>query len=203
MEHRTTRALYNYWRRCRDVARSTPSRADIEPSDIHGILGDTFILECDRPPCTPFRLAGTRMCLLFNRELKGADFLDLWCMHDREAIAAAFQSMRTETACHVISWHGYTESDYETGGEMILLPLTMGGTEVARALGAMVPFELPVWLGAVPLIRLGLRASHRLDMNPDHASSPPAEPAEAPSDSREQVRRVGHLSVYAGGLDGN
>ena len=191
MKHRTTRTLYDYWRRCRAGARTAPSRADIEPSDIHALLGDTFILECDRPQRTPFRLAGTRVCLLFNRELKGADFLDLWRARDREALAAAFRAVRTEGACQVIGWQGCTESDYEICGEIVLLPLTMGGTEIARVLGAMVPFELPVWLGAVPVTTLALRTIYRLDTNADHASLPTA----VPSDSVACVRKIGHLSV--------
>lgn len=203
MKHRSTRGLYDYWRRCRDIAGSVPSRADIEPAHIHGLLGDTFILECDRSDRIPFRLAGTRVCLLFNRELKGADFFDLWRSRDRETVTTAFHAMRTEAACYVIGWQGYTESDYETEGEMVLLPLTMGGSGVARALCAMAPLDLPVWLGAVPLVRLGLFDAERLDRSPDHASSPPSEPIEDISDSREQVRRVGHLSVYAGGLNDN
>lgn len=201
MKHRTTRALYDYWLRRRTDTGSMPSRADIEPADIHALLGDTFILECDRPQRTPFRLAGTRICLLFNRELKGTDFLDLWRPHEREAVASAFRSLRTGGACHVIGWQGYTQGDYEISGEIVLLPLTLGGTEIVRALGAMVPFQLPVWLGAVPLTGLGLCSSYRLDATADHASLPGAEPATISPDSPQIVRKVGHLSVYSGGID--
>jgi len=202
MKHRTTRALYDYWHRRRG-ARPAPSRADIEPSDIHALLADTFILECDRPQRTPFRLAGTRVCLLFNRELKGTDYHGLWRPCDREAIAGALSAMRREAAGHVITWRGCTESDYEVAGELVVLPLTMGGAQVARALGAMAPFELPVWLGAVPLTCLELRAVHRLDTDSGQtALAMPAEPIAMDADSQAGARKFGHLSVYAGGLDG-
>jgi hypothetical protein len=201
MKHRTTRALYDYWHRRRG-GRAAPSRAEIEPSDIHALLADTFVLECDRPRRMPFRLAGTRVCLLFNRELKGTDFYGLWRPRDREAIAAAMSAMRQEAAGHVIAWRGCTETDHEVAGELVALPLTMGGARIARVLGAMVPFELPVWLGAVPLTTLELRAVHRLDTDGGQTTvSMPPEPMAADADSHAGARKVGHLSVYAGGLD--
>lgn len=201
MEHRTTRALYDYWNRRRG-ARHAPARAEIEPCDIHALLADTFILECDRPQHTPFRLAGTRVCLLFNQELKGSDFYGLWRPRDREALASALRDLREEAACHRITWRGRTDDDYSVSGELVLLPLTMGGARIARVLGAMAPFELPVWLGAIPLTYLELRTIRRLDMAEGEA--PVSMPLEAPvieADSSQTVRRVGHLSVYAGGLE--
>jgi len=200
MKHRTTRALYDYWNRRRG-ARAAPSRAEIEPSDIHALLADTFILECDRPQRVPFRLAGTRVCLLFNRELKGTDYYDLWRPRDLATITAALTAVRQEAACHVITWRGHTETEYEVSGELVMLPLTMGGTRVARVLGAMAPFELPVWLGAVPLTTLELRTIRRLESETDQTTLSMPEPAAMDPDSRERVRKVGHLSVYAGGLD--
>ena len=55
-----------------------PSAADIEPGAIRRVLADTFILAFDEPAGHPFRIAGTRVCALFGRELKGEAFLDLW-----------------------------------------------------------------------------------------------------------------------------
>lgn len=200
MKHGTTRALYDYWLRRRTSEGLPPSRADIEPSDIHALLGDTFILECDRPQGAPFRLAGTRVCLLFNRELKNLDFINLWRLQDREALASAFRAVRSERTCFAIGWKGYTETDYEASGEMVLLPLTMGGREIARVLGAMVPFDVPVWLGAVPLIALELRSIFTLDTNGEQSVRQKPEPPAIGSDLPERVRKVRHLFVYAGGL---
>ena len=68
-----------------------PERTDIEPGAIRAVLADAFILALDRGAGHPIRLAGTRMCALFGREIKGKSFLDLWdfdqsAHHGRSAV---------------------------------------------------------------------------------------------------------------------
>ena len=60
------------------ATRLAPERADIEPGAIRQVLGDTFVLEVDGRASHPFRIAGTRLCALFGRELKGESFIKLW-----------------------------------------------------------------------------------------------------------------------------
>jgi hypothetical protein len=77
MKHPSIRQLFDHWN-ARRGRRAVPERSDIEPSAIRGVLADTFILSFQ--PCAghPFRVAGTRVCALFGRELKGEPFTDLW-----------------------------------------------------------------------------------------------------------------------------
>src|SRR6185436_10758974 len=77
MKHATSRELYQYWDRVRR-GQPAPKRSDIEPSDIRRILADTFILEVTDRETYAIRLAGTRICALYGREIKGTNFLDLW-----------------------------------------------------------------------------------------------------------------------------
>ena len=51
-----------------------PSAADIDPAAIRHALGDTFMLAADFVDQLRFRLAGTRVCALFCREIKGEAF---------------------------------------------------------------------------------------------------------------------------------
>ena len=74
MKHTSTRELFAYWDRRRG-RRPAPERGEIEPGPIRRVLGDTFILSFDEPAGHPFRLAGTRVCALFCRELKGEGFV--------------------------------------------------------------------------------------------------------------------------------
>jgi hypothetical protein len=87
MKHATTRTLYDYWSRLRG-RRPAPERFEIEPGQIRHILGDTFILEAVDLQTYNFRLAGTRLCSAYCRELKGRNILDLWLGKDREAVGA-------------------------------------------------------------------------------------------------------------------
>ena len=69
MKHAASRELYAYWEGKRG-SRPAPERAEIDPGAIRGALGDTFILALDRGAGHPLRLAGTRVCALFGREIK-------------------------------------------------------------------------------------------------------------------------------------
>src|SRR6188474_1899724 len=69
MKHPSNRELFDYWNERRGE-RLAPERADIEPSAIRHILGDTFVLEVSGIESHLFRIAGTRLCALFGRELK-------------------------------------------------------------------------------------------------------------------------------------
>src|SRR5579863_8728603 len=77
MKHAASRELYAYWQERRGE-HSAPQRAEIEPGAIRQVLSDTFILALDGGAGHPFRLAGTRICALFGRELKGGSFIGLW-----------------------------------------------------------------------------------------------------------------------------
>jgi hypothetical protein len=85
MKHHTTQALFNYWTRKRGRRRA-PVRSDIDPADIRRILADTFILTADFVNEIRVRLAGTRVCALFAREIKGETFDDLWSEASREQV---------------------------------------------------------------------------------------------------------------------
>ncbi len=77
MKHAASRELYAYWEERRG-RRSAPERSEIEPGAIRQILSDSFILALDARASHPFRLAGTRVCALFGRELKSQSFIGLW-----------------------------------------------------------------------------------------------------------------------------
>jgi hypothetical protein len=77
MKHKSTKAVYAYWNEKRGQ-RPAPERADIDPTVIRHALGDTIMLSADFVDRLRFRLAGTRVCALFGRELKGETFAGLW-----------------------------------------------------------------------------------------------------------------------------
>ncbi len=54
-------------------------RHEIEPAEIGPVLSDTYILEATDDRSYTYRLAGTRVCGYFGRELKGVNWLDGWC----------------------------------------------------------------------------------------------------------------------------
>ena len=74
MKHPSNRELFAYWNERRGE-RLAPERADIEPAAIRHVLGDTFVIEMCGSESHLFRIAGTRLCALFGRELKAENFI--------------------------------------------------------------------------------------------------------------------------------
>ena len=200
----TTRRLYDYWNRLRG-SRTAPERREIEPSDIRTILNDTFILEARDRENYPFRLAGTRMCATYCRELKDQNFLKLWNDTDREAIATLLAAISEDAAAAVIGFAGRTELGKTLSFELLLLPVRFGDQGYTRILGSCCPVDQPYWLGIQP-IRNQEMVSVRLiwpDEKPSflHRSLEFNEERNVVPfpDSGRDGRRYRHLVVYPGG----
>jgi hypothetical protein len=160
VKHSSTRSLYAYWNERRG-ARAAPDRSEIEPGAIRAVLGDSFILGSETGAQAPtFRLAGTRVCSLFGRELKGEAFDTLWEANHAVAARDLLTIVANEIAGVVAGVTGTTPDGHHVDLELLLLPLRHRGTSQARQIGVLAPLSLPFWLGASPLTVLALK-SHR------------------------------------------
>jgi hypothetical protein len=153
MQQPTSRQLYAYWDGIRN-GRIAPHRFEIEPAKIASLLGETFIAECTGLLGFRFRLAGTKICQHFGRELKGVDFLSLWPAEDRNAIASLVQNVLNDGAVGHGIFHAYTATKREAHFEFTLMPLIHTGQTINRLLGSMTAIEPPFWLGTEPLTSL-------------------------------------------------
>src|SRR5258707_625983 len=72
--------------RARRGARCALDAGDSEPGAIGRERGYSFIPAFDAAACHLSGVAGTRLCGLFARELRGAPFETLWQAGDRAAI---------------------------------------------------------------------------------------------------------------------
>jgi hypothetical protein len=155
MKQPTTRRLYQYWNEVRG-RRMAPSRFEIEPSRIASVLSETFIIEragnVERagPDDFGFRLAGTRICEQFGRELRGTGLLDL-VASDKRAIAKSMDAVTLEGAVLVFELDAETADGRRAGFEGIVLPLVHPVAEVTRYLGALTAIDPPLWLGFEPI----------------------------------------------------
>jgi hypothetical protein len=149
MKHPSNRELFDYWNQRRGE-RLAPERADIEPGAIRHVLGDTFVVEANAMEDHQFRLAGTRLCALFGRELKAESFTKLWQRSGQTAIRELIAVVMEEKVGIVASVTGATSNDTlaPVHLEMLLLPLAYESRSEARVLGALAPMAVPYWLGA-------------------------------------------------------
>ena len=192
MKHPSNRELFDYWSSCRGERRA-PKRGDIEPGAIRKILGDTFVLERNGASNTAFRLAGTRLCALFARELKGECFGKLWEPTGRVAIRELVSAVLDEKVGVIASVSGATSDDMlePVKLEMLLLPLFADSHNDARIIGALAPMAAPYWLGAKAIGVLSLGMFRHLGPTVD---------LPAPPRFRAATGRLKHgLTVYEGG----
>lgn len=176
MKHEWTADLLTYWDRLRNN-RAAPTRQDIQPRDLGSKLPHVFVLHplCSAPdrassialshdtvlndPVTQpapmlewqFRLAGTRICSFYNRELRDTRFLSLW----RETTRPWLMDHMTQSAfdCRPLRLEhvGHTLSERQCRFETILLPLKETDGSIGW-LGSTLALETPLWLGSDPLI---------------------------------------------------
>ncbi len=162
MKHPSTRTLFDYWNRRRGN-RPAPERGDIDPADIRGALGDTFMLAADFVDELRFRLAGTRVCALFCREIKGESFAAPWNATSRKAIAGMMTAVVNGTEGAVADLTGHAADGAEVKLEMLVLPLAYAGHARIRALGVLAPEVPPYWLGEKPIVEIELGTLRAVD----------------------------------------
>ena len=194
-----TRQLYQYWNRIR-AGRPAPWRSDVEPMDIHTLLPDVFIAERQTPASYAYRLAGTRLCATYRRELKGRDMLELWERHDREGLETLLHMISEDGATAVISFSGQTDRGQSLTFEMFLAPLRQHDGTMSRYLGTITPSAMPYWLGTHPIVR---HAIEDLDVIwPDDVPNfmrRAVNESTGPGLGTQALRRKGHLTLYQGG----
>ena len=203
MKNDGCKALYRYWDQLRGD-QIAPARTAIEPSEISEHLRDTFILEADTGTYS-LRLAGTRLCAAFGKELKGASFLDLWRQDDRIQILSTLGAVADEGRAAVLGISAYVSRQRSVAFELLLLPLVQSGPRFDRTLGVMVPIQLPFWLGLEPLVGQEITSARLIwpdkDRLPDARLAAPDEVTMAPTHLGAEQRRK-RFVVLDGGKSG-
>ena len=161
MKHVSSALVLDYWQD-RRRNRLAPDRADIDPGQIRQALGDTFMLAADFVEHLRFRLAGTRVCALFGREIKGESFASLWSEDSRAQIDELLTIVTEESIGAVAGLVGTTADGSTTDVELLILPLAHSGLARIRAMGVLAPLAPPYWLGEKPVVDLSLRSLRHL-----------------------------------------
>jgi hypothetical protein len=192
MKHASSRELFSYWNQRRGI-RTAPERGDIEPGAIRAALGDTFILSDDPAGGHCFRLAGTRVCALFGRELRGEAFTALWAASSRPAVRDLVAAVGDEPTGVVAGASGRTAEGFANDLELLLLPLHHRGRTGIRMIGVLSPLAPPVWLGSSRLEGIALGSLRHVGPGVEATPAPRFAAPAGPS----QPRRG--FVVYEGG----
>ncbi|WP_024510652.1 PAS domain-containing protein [Bradyrhizobium sp. ARR65] len=161
MKHPSSREFFAYWDGKRGSARA-PDRSDIEPNAVRGLLGDIFVLSCDLDAGYPFRVAGTRVCALFGRDLKDESFAALFTRESRREIEDIATVVAEEMLPSIAGLTATATDGTRTHLELLLLPFNARAHAPISMTGLLAPFESnPGMLGALELV------SHRYLHQPE------------------------------------
>lgn len=164
MKHAGTRELHAYWDRLR-AGRAAPERSDLDPGAIKNLLGDVFLVEVMAAERYIVRLAGTRICAMWGRELKGKSLSDAFALDNPEELYELIDDVSGNAMPAVAGLAAETADRRKLDLELVVLPLRLRGRTHARLIGSLAALEVPYWVGAVPLTRAHL-VSTRL-VHPD------------------------------------
>jgi hypothetical protein len=190
MKHPLSRELYEYWNSQRGV-RSTPERGDIDPGAIKRILGDSFVLSVEPSEDPVFRVAGTRICALFGRELRGEGFAGIWREEHAGQIRELVGLVAEEEIGVLAGARTEANEELRCSLEVLVLPLSHRGRGGRRMLGSLVTLERPYWLDIWPARSLTLGVVQFVGAN---VYAPPQAGA-----SRISLRLRNALTVIDGG----
>jgi hypothetical protein len=151
MQQRTLQILFAYWDGLR-AGRVAPSRLEIDPSRIGAILPEIFLLERVDAATYSYRLAGTRLCEIFGRELRGTNLLDGWTAADRALLVHDLTLTCEQGAATHFVIEGSAGDARRVQLETLLLPLMHAGNAIERVIGATSAIASPHWLGHDRLI---------------------------------------------------
>ena len=174
IRHRANRDFFAYWNRLR-AAGAAPEQRLMDPALIGAALPDIFIIDVPEPERYEIRLAGTRLCAFWGRELRGEDALSLWEGQDREGAEMLLFQVIEDAAVAVASHEATSARGERIEMEMVAMPLVrhLGGQEVRRIIGAFVPWSCPYWLGSDPLARQTIASVRLVWPDPDAPAAPP------------------------------
>ena len=121
MKHPASREFFAYWDEKRGI-NPAPDRSELEPGPVRELLGDIFVLSYDPEGGYPFRVAGTRVCALLDRDLKGQNFASLFAPTSRAEITDVLGIVTDELVAAVAGVTATARDGSLAHLELLLLP---------------------------------------------------------------------------------
>lgn len=204
MRTATAKEIFAYWWRVRG-GQAVPNRRDIDPAALRQNLPDLFILEKVAGAAPNFRLAGTRLCSLFGRELRNSSIERLFSADAHPRIADICADIMMQNTPALLEASAYGNSAHAAEVEILLLPMTSRSTHTDRIIGALCPTGSVSALD-VPFRHIAVHRVQILDVDKKGAlpqTTKPTLPNSVVAIRKNEIgqiaRRVIQLRVFDGG----
>lgn len=130
--------ILSYWDSL-SADSAVPAASAVDPRALKSHLPDLFMIERLDRAVFAFRLAGTRMCQRFGRELRDHDFVRLFPAAQQGDVLAQLTSALQTGESLVLDARAATLDGTIVAAEIVLMPLTDAEGRVVRLLGALLP----------------------------------------------------------------
>jgi hypothetical protein len=140
--HPGSRKLFRYWESLRAEA-SCPSRSKLDLAPIRDIVPNLFIIESLKLPARyQFRLAGTALTTMFDRDLTHSDFMSGWDNFERRLVDDVMATAVQKQQPALLRMRLTRRSGAMSGIEMISLPFQTTNGKI-QLVGGMFDFGKP------------------------------------------------------------
>ena len=139
--HPGSRQLFRQWEMLR-AERACPTREDFEFAQLKGILPDMVVIDRDfLRNSFKFRLAGTRVCTLFNQNLTGGNVLAGWDSFEADVISRHLLTVINQQQPAVVRMRLTTDRSQVIAAELVALPVQMRNSHRMQIIGGLFPFR--------------------------------------------------------------
>lgn len=156
MRNTAIQEIFNYWNDLRG-SRPTPLRSEIDPVALRRFLPNLFIVSAAEPEEPVFALAGTRICEIFDRELRGRRFNTIWQAEDDERPVSVLNNVLFYERPALLDIHSAADGE-NYPHDLLLMPIRSYGQRSDRVLGALLPQQTAIPPLALPISGLSLES---------------------------------------------
>lgn len=145
--HPGSRQLFRHWEKLR-AERPCPTREEFDLGPLKSVLPELVVIDRDFLRSSfKYRLAGTQVCALFNRELTGQNPFDGWDSFEIEVMSKHLLTVINQMQPVVIRMRLTTDKGQTVAAELLAVPVQMRGTHRIQIVGGLFPFRSAKILG--------------------------------------------------------
>jgi hypothetical protein len=141
MLHPGSRQLFRYWETLR-AEKAYPRREDIDFAAIKSVMADLVVIERDfLRNSFRYRLAGSRVCELFDTNLTSTDVFAGWGSFETDVMRRHLEIALTEFQPVVIRMRLTSERNQQMAAELVVLPVQVQNSNRIQLIGGLFPFR--------------------------------------------------------------
>jgi hypothetical protein len=139
--HPGSRKLFAHWEMLR-AERPYPTREEFSFTPIKELMPDMILIEKDHLRSSyRFRLAGSRVCSLFGRNLTAADALQGWDAFEASVLTSHFELALRDFQPVLVRMRLMTDTGIAIAAELVALPIQIRESNRVQLIGGLFPFR--------------------------------------------------------------